>query len=365
MADKQDRWLDRETAERLLRGESPENAVAPEAQDQAERLARTLAALSALGAEPLRADEELPGEEAALKAFSEARAARESPALSLTSQQSPTSHPSAYPGDAGLVRIGGRTGADRNGERAHRRLSRPLRLGLAAVVAAGMLGGVAVAAGSGVLPSPFDGAGPEPGASVSGAASPDHQSASPSPKTSETSETSDGAPDAVAPDGGADRDTTGRAKGTDGSATAPGARGGWPQGVTSSCRDVEAGRPLGTERRRTLEGLAGGRSRVPTYCAYVLDGGPGRNGGGGQDDSDHGNSWGDHDSGTGRGTYDEGSAGLSAGPGAAAGTGYGRDGDHDGGTGSDGHSGGHGNGGGHRNGGGHGGNGGHGGTGRH
>ncbi|MEU1516654.1 hypothetical protein ABZ490_31695 [Streptomyces sp. NPDC005811] len=325
MADKQDRWLDRETAERLLRGESPENAVAPEAHDQAERLARTLAALSALGAEPLRADEELPGEAAALKAFSEARAARESPAGSHASPQSRTSHPSAYPGDAGLVRIGGRTGADRNGERAHRRWSRPLRLGLAAAVAVGMLGGVAVAAGTGVLPSPFDGAGPEPGASVSSAASPDRASASPSP------DTSGGVPDAVAPDGGTDRDSTGSAKGTDGSSAAPGARSGWPKGVTSACREIEAGRTLGTQRRRTLEGLAGGRSRVTTYCAHVLENGSGRTTGDGQDDSDQRNSWGDDDSGTGRGGHDEASAGLSVGPG----TGYGQDDDHSGGTGSD------------------------------
>lgn len=39
------RWLDRETAELLLRGESLE-AVDPAARDQAERLARTLGALA-------------------------------------------------------------------------------------------------------------------------------------------------------------------------------------------------------------------------------------------------------------------------------------------------------------------------------
>ncbi|MEU1182147.1 hypothetical protein ABZ464_31830 [Streptomyces sp. NPDC005820] len=320
MADKQDRWLDRETAERLLRGESPENAVAPQAQDQAERLARTLAALSALGAEPLRSDEELPGEAAALKAFSEARAARES----QTSQQSCTSHQSAYPDDAGLVRIGGRAGGDRNGERARRRWNRPLRLGLAAAVAAGMLGGVAVAAGTGVLPSPFDGAGPEPGASVSSAASPDRPLISPSPDAS-------GGPDAVAPDGGAERDTTDGTKGADGSSTAPGVRG-WPKGVTSSCRDIEAGRTLDTQHRRTLEGLAGGWSQVTSYCANVLEGGSRRNTGDDQDTSDYRDSWGDNDSGTGRGGDDDGSAGLSAGQ--SAGAGQDQDDDRSGGTGS-------------------------------
>ncbi|MDV9173534.1 hypothetical protein R6V09_25965, partial [Streptomyces sp. W16] len=63
------RWLDRETAELLLRGESLE-AVDPAARDQAERLARTLGALSV---EPTSGKTELPGEEAALAAFRAAR----------------------------------------------------------------------------------------------------------------------------------------------------------------------------------------------------------------------------------------------------------------------------------------------------
>ncbi|MYS30821.1 hypothetical protein GTW38_28660, partial [Streptomyces sp. SID7804] len=70
MADEQNRWLDRGTAERLLSGEPPE-AADPAARDQAERLAGTLRALSA--PQP-SADEELPGEAAALAAFRAARA---------------------------------------------------------------------------------------------------------------------------------------------------------------------------------------------------------------------------------------------------------------------------------------------------
>ena len=60
------RWLDRETAERLLRGESPDDAVDSTTRDQAERLARTLDALSALSAQatPVNESEELPGEAA-------------------------------------------------------------------------------------------------------------------------------------------------------------------------------------------------------------------------------------------------------------------------------------------------------------
>ncbi|MEU7253325.1 hypothetical protein AB0A87_35185, partial [Streptomyces sp. NPDC045251] len=72
MADEQDRWLDRETAEILLRGESLE-AVDPAARDRAERLAE---ALGALTAPPVPASEELPGEAAALAAFRKARAER-------------------------------------------------------------------------------------------------------------------------------------------------------------------------------------------------------------------------------------------------------------------------------------------------
>lgn len=96
MADKQNRWLDRETTERLLRGESPDNAVAPDVRDQAERLVRTLSALSGLsglsapgGTPPSDAPGELagelagelPGEAAALTAFREARAERDARAV--------------------------------------------------------------------------------------------------------------------------------------------------------------------------------------------------------------------------------------------------------------------------------------------
>ncbi|MGV9630579.1 hypothetical protein ACWDTB_29015, partial [Streptomyces sp. NPDC003487] len=93
MADEQYRWLDRETAERLLRGE-PLDAVADEAREQAERLTRALDALSAV---PEKADGELPGEAAALTAFRAARA--------TTPAASPARAGRAA--DTGLVRFGG------------------------------------------------------------------------------------------------------------------------------------------------------------------------------------------------------------------------------------------------------------------
>ncbi|MEU2786350.1 hypothetical protein ABZ629_31685, partial [Streptomyces sp. NPDC007110] len=97
MADELNRWLDRETAERLLRGE-PLEAVDPADRDQAERLAKTLEALTA---EPAPACGELPGEAAALAAFRAARAGRDATAAT-------PGVPGGQAADAvGLVRLGG------------------------------------------------------------------------------------------------------------------------------------------------------------------------------------------------------------------------------------------------------------------
>ncbi|MDQ0583044.1 hypothetical protein [Streptomyces rishiriensis] len=286
MADKQDRWLDRETAERLLRGESPDNAVGAAAGEEAQRLARTLAALAALSApaaETLPADEELPGEAAALAAFRKAHADRADLAgraglaalaglatgpagLGGGTTDAATGRPRVpHAADAGLVRIGGRV--PEAGRPA--RWSRPVRLGLAAALAAGMVGGVA--AGTGVLPTPFDGAEPaRPAASVPAPVPPDDRSlATPAP------DAPGGDEDPAAPDGGAGatgREDTGDGKAGGAPSAAPDPRDTWPAGVTSSCRDLSAGRALDTERRQSLEQLAGGPTRVPKYCAGVLDG---------------------------------------------------------------------------------------------
>ncbi|CAM5249034.1 hypothetical protein STENM223S_03265 [Streptomyces tendae] len=143
MADEQDKWLDRETAEFLLRGEPPEGleSADPAARDRAERL---VVALGALAPPPAPSDEELPGEAAALAAFRKVHAER----ADASAQARAALGRGAAPGlrDTGVVRIGPR------GEGARRaRWSRPLRLGLAAALAVGMVGGVAVAAGTGVL----------------------------------------------------------------------------------------------------------------------------------------------------------------------------------------------------------------------
>ena len=215
------RWLDEEAAERLLRGSSlnarstlragrPDehhynvgSAPAPSGSSggttpswarpgvsgQAQHLApaeRLAAALDALVAEQTAtaqalgaarsgrapsASMEFPGEAAALDAFRAARSGL---------LHSGTVDITAGPTEAGTVvgrRAAFREGRGRSGDRrpgAARRTSlagRPLRAGFAMAVAGCALGGAAVAAGAGVLPTPFGGGG-APAASVSPLASP-------------------------------------------------------------------------------------------------------------------------------------------------------------------------------------------------
>jgi hypothetical protein len=261
MADEQYSWLDREIAERLLRGESLE-AVEAADRDQAERLAKTLEALTV---EPALTSEELPGEAAALAAFRSVRAERDNAAVADGDPAATVGgHPARPASDAGLVRIGGPARAARRP-----RLGRPLRLGLAAALAVGMVGGVAVAAGTGVLP-PFDSEEPAPGASVSAEVTPERPLLSPSPGNGVQGEpTPSGAPTAE----GTDRHTApgGSPTGRDSATRRPGDHsGGWRKGVTASCRDVRDGKRLPVDRRQALEGAAGGSARVWTYCKGVL-----------------------------------------------------------------------------------------------
>ncbi len=72
MADEQYRWLDSDTAERLLSGESPD-VVEPADRERAARLAHTLGSLTSAGPQD---GAELPGEAAALAAFRKVRAER-------------------------------------------------------------------------------------------------------------------------------------------------------------------------------------------------------------------------------------------------------------------------------------------------
>ncbi|MFF8098660.1 hypothetical protein ACF07S_02495 [Streptomyces sp. NPDC016640] len=318
MADEQYRWLDRETAERLLGGEPPE-AAEPVARDQARRLAATLRALSS----PLSADGgELPGEAAALAAFRKLREERDGPAAGDTGAGH---HAGTRPPELGPVRIGA-PGGDRSGDGGGPRRMRPLHLGLAAALAVGMAGGVAVLAGTGVLPMPSDGSRSDPAASVTATGThPERPPLSPSPTTG-------AAPGDRHPEGAAG--TAGSRDGGDAGADGgdPATRSGRGKQLASACRAWRDGEGPHGERRRLLEDAAGGPSRVADYCAGVPAAGdtagtgstagtdtdegasPGNgNGGGTGNSSGNGNGTGASGNGGGNNNSDKGAQGSSQG----------------------------------------------------
>ncbi len=266
----------------LLRGESLE-AVDPAARDQAERLARTLGALAG---EPSQTKVELPGEEAALTAFRTARSGNDVERAGFGGRGP------AHSSDAGLVRLGRPASAVPGS-----RWGRPVRYGLTAVLAAGMLGGVAVAAGTGALPSPFDDD-PTPAASISAAVPPDRTPVSPSPtgtRGSGTPSQGAGSDDSSGEAVGSGAQPTPSTEAGDGTSGGPGT---WWRGVASSCRAVRDGTSLAPGRRRVLEGAAGGTTHVWTYCKGVL-----KHTGAGSDGKD-----GKGDKGNGKGTGRNGGA---------------------------------------------------------
>ncbi|WP_445529573.1 extensin [Streptomyces cyslabdanicus] len=317
MAEEQHGWLDRDTAERLLRGE-PLDTVDITARHQAERLAKALGALSAESYPPPlaarafpdpaaspasspapaypadAADAALPGEATALAAFRKARAQRADERAAEETGAGPRPFP-AVSDDVGLVRIGthargGRGGRPRRAGPRHR--GRPVRLAVSAALAAGAVGGVAAAATTGVLPTPFGGDEPAPGTSVSVPAAPERPLVSPSPGGSTgggPGTPTPGGATAGAPDGdtGSTAREDGAAPGHDasaGSGDGQGALDDGGKGLVSSCRDLRDGRSLDSDRRRDLEGAAGGSARVWTYCRGVLKAADGRSGGKGGGD---------------------------------------------------------------------------------
>ncbi|HEY8983039.1 MAG TPA: hypothetical protein VIU15_26105, partial [Streptomyces sp.] len=204
MADEQYRWLDPETAERLLNGESPDT-VEPAHRERAARLTHALNSLTP--AHPAIADDgELPGEAAALAAFRKVRAERVGAAL-------------VGAGSVGdvvevdeVVRLGvpdAPTGGSRR-----RRVS---RFALAAVLVLGVAGGAAVVAGMGS----GSGNAPGSGATVSAAATPTpEESGGGTPSAGVSAEE-------VVPGGGAAGGTTGTGGGT---VTGGGSQGGGATG---------------------------------------------------------------------------------------------------------------------------------------
>ncbi|MFD3734531.1 hypothetical protein [Streptomyces sp. NPDC058632] len=261
MADEQDRWLDRETAERLLSGEPPE-AADPAHREQAERLARALGALSA---PPSSADGELPGEAAALAAFRMAREERAGRA--------------AQDADVGLVSIGALP-ADRPGAERGPRWARPVRFGLAAVLTVGMVGGAAVLAGTGILPTPSGISGPA--ATPTATTSPERPLPPPPSEKDAPGGAMPGGGDPGKPSGDADggtgqQDGPGAGGDEDGGAAEPGVKtgdvaagNGRGKQIASACRALRDGRKLPGNRKRLLEDAAGGSAHVGPYCENVL-----------------------------------------------------------------------------------------------
>ncbi|MFD6436954.1 hypothetical protein [Streptomyces venezuelae] len=364
MADEHHKWLDRDAAERLLRGEPLEgidssaradahtdaHGQAPtDAQAQAERLARALSALDRAGeqgtvspssaaaagtASDSGADGELPGEAAALAAFRAARAERaDAPAAVRggSSRTAPYATPAHEAAAGETVRLG------RTGNRPRpSRWGRPVRLGVAAALAGCMLGGVAVAAGTGVLPSPFGKhSSPGPAASASTEATPEESLPSPSGGTREPSE--DLSPDETTapddtptssrepvssppPEAEADDEHTGVPQQPSGDRTPPPRRDEarkWYRKVVVACRAYRSGELQGKKRRR-LEEAAKGPERVEEFCGRVLGGGgagggrPGNGHGGGQGGGDGGHDGEDGDGESG-GEEDGGSGGDTGG----------------------------------------------------
>ncbi|MEU0833698.1 hypothetical protein [Streptomyces sp. NPDC005969] len=314
MADEQDAWLDRDAAERLLRGE-PVDPGEGHARDAAERLAAALGA-AARSARP--AAGELPGEAAALAAFRTApRTARAGTRATASADVRSAGHAAkgSEPQTLGPVRIG--PSSSRGGRTRAPRWSRPVRFGLAASLACCALGGVAVAAGTGVLPGPFGKhASPLPAASVSASAFPQERGSgdasggttapssgspdvNPSPDSSggthQGEDERDGTPGpAGTPDGSGARN--GGSVGppspdaTDGKGTPGGGQDdtsgvGFAQNL-KACLDYRDGK-LNDARRRRLEKLADGADNLDRFCQRIFDQA------GDEDDQGNGKSGGD------------------------------------------------------------------------
>ncbi|THA75005.1 hypothetical protein E6R60_18350 [Streptomyces sp. A0642] len=349
MADEQHEWLDEEAAEKMLRRQSVDPVggrprQGAEGHEAGGREAEVLAAaLDALARTARPAVGELPGEAAALAAF---RAAR--PAAVRTTAVSAAADPvravrSAEaddpPGSGVLAPVHIRAAgagtacrsADSRGPRPMR-WSRPIRFGLVASLACCAIGGVAVAAGTGVLPVPFGRHVPAPATSVSAAASPeelgsglptDDETSAPPPgsradgaaspdapgtaptggpkigRTDEGGHTTDaggrvGDGTGGTPSGGAEDDPSGgvdATKGQDGgrdsghdSGQDTGQDGAtedkssaWYAKTLKACRDYRDGK-LDDKRRSRLEALAKGARNLDRFCDRMIAQADGKSG---------------------------------------------------------------------------------------
>ncbi|MET9603733.1 hypothetical protein ABZZ17_01565 [Streptomyces sp. NPDC006512] len=313
MADEHNGWLDAAAADRLLRGEpaGPAGAGAdPRARAEAARLRAALDSLSV----PRQPGRELPGEEAAVAAFRAARPAGAAPRRPAAGE--PAAHePLVSLTPLPPVRVP-----------AQRRTSTSVRFGLAAALAGVAVGGIAAAAGSGLLdraarhtagpapavsvsadtdrpaggendgPAPLiprpdpsaqpgvDGFAASPGTSrmpgtdtrttpgtTSGSASAPHL---PGAGTGTSASTGSGSGSGVngAVDGG--RDTvTDRTDKTEGTGSGKDRDRDRDKQVRAAdlCESYRAGR-MNDDRRARLSKLAGALALIPRYCEAVLDG---------------------------------------------------------------------------------------------
>ncbi|MFJ8000935.1 hypothetical protein ACIQ7D_28045 [Streptomyces sp. NPDC096310] len=292
MADERDAWLDKDTAERLLRGEPVE---APDAEVRARR-ERLSGALRDMSAVTYANDAELPGEAAALAAFRQA------------------AEPDGTTDLLGTVRLALAPRAVRT-----RRRCRPLSRGLVVAVAGCALGGFSVAAGATVLPSLFGGPAPGPASSVSAGASPRPLSSGSADRGHDRAVPPSDRPSA---DGAGGRapvgpsspgSTAGTARGGDGGATDDGVRGEAEgdehatgrsadghrepfvpntdpasgaryRATVDACRDYRSG-AIDPERRKALDAAADEPGGTERYCDRLLGGdlrggGKDRDGGG-------------------------------------------------------------------------------------
>ncbi|MFE2290133.1 hypothetical protein [Streptomyces sp. NPDC059452] len=324
MADEQYEWLDKDAAEKLLRGE-PVVPLGDQARGDALRLAEALGAARPGRRTPTGA---LPGEDAVLAAFRQAN--RAATADRLAGRSAGAALP-GQPGTLHSVQLGAAPAAPPR----RPRWSRPVRFGLAVSLAGCALGGVAVAAGTGVFPGPFGGqAAPAPAASVSAAVPEPLVSGLPADDPSAPAEPSPpAAPDPVAspesrepgaseepavpepggtgpatgergtgdrhrPGGsgreGASQNPTGREERPGTSGDGRGDQGGnWYEKSVKACKAFRDG-TLDEASRRQLIQLAKGEENLERFCDRLLGGGRpggpgdssggGSGGGGGRDD---------------------------------------------------------------------------------
>ncbi|WP_433857883.1 hypothetical protein [Streptomyces kronopolitis] len=261
MADDRYNWLDKDAAERLLRGER----VGARHGDGARELEQLLQAAAAVGAKAPEAAE-LPGEEAAVAAFRRT-AGRGTAAHARGADE-------AFPAGRGTA-VAERT-----------RLGRPVRRGFAVALAACAIGGVAVAAGTGVLPTPFRGGEPQPASSVSAAESPGPlDTPEPGAQTDGTTEsTPDPTPHGKTA-GPGDSPTPSRPGDTTppSSTPDPGHRGNGGTGASPGhgdkknlllalCQSYASGKRDGMDRDalHRLEQKAGGAEQVLAFCRAYL-----------------------------------------------------------------------------------------------